>query len=212
MPRGRPTPIVLCLLAVWPAAFAPVPAAAIQPSLDRAGIERALRVARSTDRAREAFHAPYIVHLNDPVVEQIEIVTEFRRMVLIGEDHVRAGDQMFTRSATQAEAALEGWRGLVTIVARLRFNPLNVYVAVPAYDIVVEGGDAAPLGPVSTERTAIFSEPFPGRGRDASRAILGAILEARFEAAPIGQAARHVRIVLDQTTAADAIVDFGRLE
>jgi hypothetical protein len=190
--------------AAW-AASAP----ALQLSLDRDLIERALQVARGSDEARARFHDLYIVHLQDPLVEQIEIVSEFRRVVLIAEDHLRAGDWMFARSAARADAALAPWRGVVTLIARLRFNPLNVYVSVPDYAIVLGGGDGA-LAAVRTERTPLLSES--GSKRQTVRVIVGAIIESRFDAGAIAQSTRDVRVVLDGTTVAHAEVDFGRLE
>src|SRR5258705_6574622 len=63
-------------------------------SLAAPDMERALSLARSSEAARARFHARYVVDVHAPAVEyftveQLEIITEFRRLELIGEDHAR---------------------------------------------------------------------------------------------------------------------------
>ena len=55
-------------------------------------IERAQALARARDSERQQFHRRYVIDLPDPVVTQIEVTTEFRRLVLIAEEHVLRGD------------------------------------------------------------------------------------------------------------------------
>jgi hypothetical protein len=204
-PRRRAPVVPLAVVLAVLVAAAPV--VAVLPTLDRDAVERALQVARGTDRVREAFHARYIVRPDDALVEQVEIITEFRRVVLIAEDHLRAGDWMFSRSAPRAEAALEPWRGVVAIVARLRFNPLNVYVSVPSYDIEI-GPANLPLKASSTERRPITATS----NADGSTSLLGTIVESRFERAAVGEGSREVRVVLDGDTEGTVTVDFSGLD
>src|SRR6185436_12591166 len=104
-------------------------AIALVAALSTSDIERAQQVARSRDSERTQFHRKYLFDLPGDSVTQIEVVTEFRRLVMITEDHLRIGDQMFSRSVRDAEAALAPVRGVLTLKAQLRFNPLNNYVA-----------------------------------------------------------------------------------
>src|SRR5215831_20530968 len=91
-------------------------------------IERALSLARARDADRQQFHRRYLVDLPGPAVTQIEIITEFRRLVIIAEEHVLRGDSMFTRGLRAAEEAIKPVRGIVTIKAQVRFNPLNTFI------------------------------------------------------------------------------------
>src|SRR5204863_1182557 len=91
--------------------------------MTQAGLEQALSIGRAPEAERARFHRSYVVAINDPTVEQIEIQTEFRRAVLFAEDRIRWGDHLF--GVRQAEAALASWHGKLTIVARLRFHPMN---------------------------------------------------------------------------------------
>src|SRR5262249_45572011 len=84
--------------------------------MTQAEMERALSIGRASDSERARFHQPYVVVLNDPTVDQIDVLTEFRRAVLFAEEQIRHGDHMF--GLRQAEPALRPWHGKVTIVAR----------------------------------------------------------------------------------------------
>src|SRR5262245_54254385 len=123
MVSGRTARVAVFLSAlVWP--------------MTQAELERALQIGRAFDSERARFHKPYVIVPNDPTVEQIEVVTEFRRAVLFAEEQIRRGDHMMV-GIRQAEAALRPWHGKVTIVARLRFHPHNVFLASPPYDIAI---------------------------------------------------------------------------
>ena len=50
---------------------------------------------------------------------------------------LRLGDQMFSRGARDAEAAMAPTRGLVTSKSKLRFHPLNTYADVPPFMIAL---------------------------------------------------------------------------
>src|SRR2546426_734129 len=84
-------------------------------------IERAQALARARESERQQFHRRYVIDLPHPVVSQLEVTTEFRRLVIIAEEHVLRGDWMFTRSIRAAETALAPTRGLITIKAQVRF-------------------------------------------------------------------------------------------
>jgi hypothetical protein len=199
-PRVSDALAPLCLLAVLHVS-GPLRASALETPLDRDAVERALQVARSADRPRADYHAGYVVDLDGPVVERVEVVSEFRRIVLMAEERLALGDWMFARSATEAERALEPWRGATTIAARLRFNPLNVLASVPPYLIVV-GPEDAPLMPSATERTGIL----------VNATMTGATIESRFDSAALENAPPVVRVVLDGATVATVAIDFGAIE
>jgi hypothetical protein len=55
----------------------------------------ALVVGRRPDAERARFHSRYEFRVGDPTVERIEVITEFRRVVLAVEERVRFGDHLF---------------------------------------------------------------------------------------------------------------------
>jgi hypothetical protein len=183
--------------------------AALTITLTSSDVERALTVARASDAERARFHERYVVPVGKPDVERFEIVTEFRRLVLAGES--RRDDWLFLHSVSQARDAVREWHGAVSITSRIRLHPQNALVEVPDYEVTVESlrGGAA-LEPIATNRTPIYGSAAPGAG--AATWLLGAVIEATFEATAIGQTTRLVRLLRDGTEQARCIVDFARLD
>jgi len=175
-------------------------------------IERAQSLSRARESERQQFHRRYVIDLPHPVVTQIEVTTEFRRLVLIAEEHVLRGDFMFTRSLRAAEAALAPTRGLITIRAQLRFNPLNTFIEPPPYAIAVGTPATAQLEAVVTQAAPQFSVPFKSKDGRTLSSLIGATLEATLPAARMGQSARTIAVTLDGREIAQTTVDFARLE
>ncbi len=188
-------------------------AVALVVSMSGAEIERAQALARARDSERQQFHARYVINLPDPVVTQIEVVTEFRRLVIIAEEHVLRGDWMFTRSIREAENALAPTRGLTTIKAQVRFSPLNTFIEPPAYALAIGGGGAkSPLQGVSTQLTPQYSVPFTTPDRRTLSSLIGVGLETSLAADRIGQTSLAIGVLLDGKEVARATVDFARLD
>lgn len=155
-------------------------------------IERALAIARSTEAERQRFHAPYIKALNLPFIETAEIVSEFRRVVLIAEERGRKGDRLFGYSVSQAQQAIGPWVRRVGLKARLRFHPQNTYVDVPAVTITLVGNARAQIGVVNEP---ILSLP---SGQPGDRVpILGALVEGVFDAGAVGDGLREFVVRID---------------
>jgi hypothetical protein len=155
-------------------------------------IDRALTIARSTDAERARFHAPYILTIDDPFVERIEIISEFRRVVLLAEEHAARGDRAFTYSTTLAQKAVEPWKHRVAIAARLRFHPLNAYVDVPPAEIVLDANPSSRIGVLTQPILALPS------ARSGDRLpLLGAVVEGVFDALAVGQGTHEFTIRLD---------------
>jgi hypothetical protein len=173
--------------------------------MTQAETERALSIGRAFDEERARFHQPYVVAVNDPVVEKIEVVTEFRRVVLFAEEQIRRGDHLF--GVRQAEAAMRPWHGKVTVVARLRFHPMNTFMSVPPYDITI--GDP-PVASLEVRRAAEYG--FASNKKQAPAPLTGAIVESDFDAADIGQAVRPFRVVLQGKEVIRTSVDFSTLQ
>jgi hypothetical protein len=186
-------------------------AVALIVSMGASDIDRALAIARARDSERQQFHGRYVFDLKDPAVTQIEVITEFRRLVVIAEDHVLRGDWMFTRGLRAAEQALAPTRGMLTLRAQVRFNPLNVFVVLPDYALAV-GSPAGALQPVDTQVMPQYSTPFKTRQGKTQTSLVGATLEATLPSEAIGQLARPVAVTLDGKEVTRATVDFSRFE
>ena len=183
-------------------------AGAIATALTDKDVDRALKLAQAVEQKRAQFHAPYIVRVNDAVVEQIEVVTEFRRYVLSAEEQLRAGNWLFAHSVRDAREKLRPWRDRVSLVARLRFHPHNTLMTVPPYDITIGRPDLAPVNVIRTPINALLS----GRPGDFNAPLIGATIEAVFDARSVGQAARPVSVSLAAQAVASVPIDFARLE
>lgn len=181
---------------------------AIATVLSEKEIERALKLAQAAEQKRAQFHAAYVVRVNDAVVEQIEVVTEFRRYVLSAEEQLRLGNWLFARSVRDAQEKLRPWRERVSLVARVRFHPQNTLAVIPPYDITVGRPDLAPVNVVRTPITALLS----GRPGDFNAPLMGATIEAVFDARSVGQTARLVSVSLAAQAVASVTIDFARLE
>jgi hypothetical protein len=176
-------------------------------ALGPADIERALTIGKDGDAARARFHAAYVASPETPDIERVEVVTEFRRVVLAQEEHIRRGDHMF--SARQARAEIGSTQGKVTIGVRVRFHPQNVYVSVPAYEVAI--GDPA-IPPADVRRTPLYANVGPKPPKGQATPLIGGLVEADFDAGLIGSNARTVRVLLDRREVARVMVDFGRLD
>jgi hypothetical protein len=188
---------------------------ALDVSLSQQDIERALAIARSPEAERVRFHSRYRFAVNDATVAQVEVITEFRRVVIAGEDRLLKGDWMFTQGTRAAEAAVRPWHEQLAIVAQLRFSPLNTYVTVPVLDIMV--GDSLSEGivvPLAAHTTPQFSLPFPvvGKRGVTTSSLVGAVLETDFPASAIGQTKRRVSVLMEGKELARTTIDFASIE
>ena len=139
-------------------------------------------------------------------VEQIEVVTEFRRVVMFAEEQIRHGDHMF--GLRQTEPAMRPWHGKLTIAARLRFHPMNTFRASPPYDITV---GAPPIPRLDTRRTSLYALASSQKPATPTP-LTGAIVEVDFDAQTVGQAVRQVRVVLEGKEVLRTMVDFATLQ
>ncbi len=115
--------------------------AGFEQTLDRRLIDEAIGVGQSRIAAvRTRYHEPYRIQVARPPIDYIDIVTPFRRVVLLAHERARAGGNLFQRDAI----ALLGDRStLVEFLVEMTFHPLNVFVGVPAYDVELSTAAAA---------------------------------------------------------------------
>lgn len=187
-------------------------AIALVTAMSTSQIERAQQVARSRDAERTLFHRKYLFDLPGDTVTQIEVITEFRRLVLITEDHLRAGDQMFSRGLREAEAAMAPTRGVLTLKAQVRFNPLNAFASIPPLRLALGTTVTEPLVELDTQVTGQSSQPFKDRSGKNAAILTGAVLQADLPASQVGQTRRLVGVVLEGKELAVTSVDFARID
>ena len=169
-------------------------------------MEAVLTTARGTEAVRAAFHAPYLFSAPDPSIERIEVITERRRLALLAETHIAQGDPFFARGTLEAERELRPFRRQVSVVVRFRFSPMNAYNMAPPIDISLLD---APVPRLEMKGDTVFALGAPRRG---PAPVYGAVGEAVYEAAAIGQTTRTVAIRLGDQEVARLKVDFSRLD
>src|SRR5919204_2988867 len=193
-----------CRVATFAAVFALVggaPLSAINLTVTHADIERALALSRwpHTDTERVRFHDPYLTILEPRMmfnpnltagsvtVEQLEIITEFRRLELIAESHVRLNDSFGRGGIEDAVEALRPWRGRVAIDAHLGLP--NHKGTIPESEIALSG--------VGIQRAYIAHPPVIYAKTGLSPQILqGNIVEAVFDGIAVGQVPRIVTVIV----------------
>jgi hypothetical protein len=189
-------------------------AGAVNVALTQADTQRALRLAGATDPARAQFHSSYTIAIKGSVIHQIQVLTDFRRIVLAAEDARRRGDWAVAQGARSltghgVEDVVKPWRGKVTITADLQLDPLHTYLAVPNCEVMMGG---VPVVASIDRRTSPRSSlPYSNRGA-MTTSLVGALLEADFDAAAIGTTSRDVVVMCEGRDVARTAIDFSRLE
>jgi hypothetical protein len=200
-------PIVAAVLVV-----AQAPLAGITEVLTERDISYALAIANGSDATRSAFHAPYLIAVIDPVIEQLEVITEFRRLVIAAEDELKSGNWMMARGGFDAKGrtltdVLRPLNGQVSIRARLRFHPQNSYGTLPAFDVLV--GEPTLLAKNATRTPHIT----PATGEPGTRDVIdGATVETFYDALTIDDRVLPVRMILEGKELVRVSVDFGRFQ
>ena len=188
------------------------PVAAVTEVMTERDVADALAIANSSDATRALFHAPYVVAIDNPLIERLEVITEFRRFVLAAEDQLKAGNWMMARGGFDPKGRtlkdlLNPLSGQVSIRARLRFHPQNNYVALPAFDILL--GEPTLLA-INATRAAHTT---PAAGEPGTRDVItGATIEVFYNAPTIADRALPVRLVSENKESVRASVDFSRLQ
>jgi hypothetical protein len=191
---------------------APSRVGAINSQMAAPDIERATGLARfpHTDAERAQFHAAYTIAVRAPdvdyfTVKSIEIITPFRRLELIAEAHARTNDLFARGGISDAEDALRPWRDRVSIVAHVEFDQAKVIPDVPALDMSLQGSRR--LLPMSVSSDRIYSNLDRGGG-----SLIGASIEAAFDARSIDQGPEAIAIFFDGRDCAHTVVDFSSIE
>ena len=175
-----------------------------------ADMERALNLARwpTTDAERARFHERYQVAVNGKVfeyyaVQRLEVITEFRRLVLIAQEHARMNDMFGRGGLRDVEEAMQPGRGRLSIVLHLTFDPAKYITGVPDVKVAMDGSTM--LLPIDATSTGVFGGGDPP-------VLIGARVEAVFDAASVGQETRRVSVYRQRTEIARVPIEFAKLE
>jgi hypothetical protein len=118
---------------------APTFVGAIEEQIRDPDIRQAIGVARQADPIRTAFHARYAVAVGDATFDRVEVITEFRRAVMMAEERVKV-DSLW--DVTRAAPAIDPYRGLVSLVLWIKFPPQNLFpqpelAPLPNYELIL---------------------------------------------------------------------------
>jgi hypothetical protein len=192
--------------------LAPAPIAGVTEVMTEQEIAQALSIANGSEASRALFHAPYRVAIEDPLIEHLEVITEFRRFVLAAEEQLKSGNWTMARGGYDPKGRtvkdlLRPRSGQVSIRARLRFHPLNNYVTLPAFDILL--GDPTLLA-IDAVRTPHIN---PSNGEPGRRDVIrGATIETFYNAPTIADRVLPLRLLFEGKEIARLSVEFSRVQ
>jgi hypothetical protein len=200
-PRRAALSVALLLIAI--AAATQMRLDALEVEMSAPAMERALRLARfpASDADRARFHRRYIFQTsgqtaNGTRLESIEIITEFRRMELIAEQHARINDLFGRSSLTEPRRELAPWRGKVYVAARVSLSG-NV-IAVPPIRVALDA--LPPLGPGEVQNI------------DSGDAVVGAVVAVPFESRGVGQSIRTATVTTERSVLGQVRLDFRLID
>jgi hypothetical protein len=183
-------PLIVALV-LFASAFGAAPRSDGAPQGD--SLRDALNLGRTHDQALyDAFTAGYRLTPSGSV-DSIEVITEFRRAVMIVREHAMQGEYSFT--ANDLASALEPYRGRVTFIAQVRLHPLNTYAKPPHYDLYVRTGpQTKPAAAPVITRDPVYPPGSMGPGS----AMIAVRLEATFARADFADAPEPALVLVDE--------------
>jgi hypothetical protein len=168
------------------------PITALVPQAD--SLREALNLGRTHDQALyDAFNAGYRLTPSG-IVDSVEVVTEFRRAVLIVREHANQGEYSF--SAQDLTRAMAPHDGEITFIVQARLHPLHTFAGVPPYDMYVEtGATTRPLAAKPFKRDPVYP---PGAAPGRASPLVGVRLEGSFPREGIDAASAPMLVVTDE--------------
>jgi len=214
---ARTDVVAVAVLAAFTAAVS-----AFEPALDPRSLADAIELGQSRiDDMRSRFHASYHIEVMQPPVDYIEVVTPFRRIALDAEARTRAGERLYGQR--EALATLGDNPSRLDIVVELTFHPLNNYVGVPAFTVVLVPPGGKPIEPRTISRVPRFGPRLSGRplpypyvtnsaAPQGSQPLLGGSIIAAFDGTTLDARGAYVTVIRDSgKDVAKATVDLARL-
>jgi hypothetical protein len=151
----------------------------------------ALNLGHTRDQALfDSFTRGYTLGVSG-TIDNAEIITEFRRAVLLVRESENVGS--YIQDARALTNAMAPYAGLVTVVVQARLNPLNTFATPPAYELYVSTGPATKaIGPRPFQREAIYP-----LGAATGNGMIAVRLTGSFPRAEIESAASPSLVVTD---------------
>jgi len=181
-------------------------AAVLSAALAQDPLRDALNLGHTRDQVLfDAFNRGYALTASG-TIDSAEIITEFRRAVLIIREREGLGD--YIQDTRNLSNALAPYAGLVTFVVQARLNPLNTYAKAPNYELYVSTGTTTkPLAGKPFVR-----EPIYPVGTTAGSGMVAVRLTASFPRADIEAASQPRVVVADDNanTIWQARIDLSR--
>ena len=141
------------------------------------------------DALFESFNKSYSLSPSG-TIDSAEIITEFRRGVLIVRERAPLRNGF---SQDDLAKALTPFKGLVTFIVQARLHPLNTFIREPAYDLYISTGPRSPpLAPKVLKRDPVY----PG-GAAMGTGMIAVRLEVSFPRAEIERVRSPMLIVTD---------------
>ena len=152
---------------------------------------QALDLGRTRDDALfEAFNRGYELAVQDPI-DRVEVVTEFRRAVLLVRDKYNLGEFGMTESGLAK--AIQPFEGKIAFVVEVRLNPMHTFAGPPSYELYISTGPATkPIASKAVKRDPIYP---PGLGLGSS--FIGVRVTATFDRADIEKVSTPMLTVAD---------------
>ena len=177
------------------------------------------RTAIASERAR--FHEAYRLLVARAPVDYIEIVTPFRRVVLAVQERAARGDQRYGQR--QVIEMLSTTSDQLDVYVELTFHPLNTYIGVPDYEVVLRADRGRSMSPLGIDRVSRWTPRLPGlppaiaepgnlASAPRSAPLVGGTLIARFDLRALDPKGVYDVLVREgNQEAARVRVDLGRL-
>jgi hypothetical protein len=109
-------------------------AGAVDLVLSPRALTEALDIGQSrVESVRTRFHQPYRLIVSRPPVDEIQVVTPFRRIALAAEARARLGERSFAQR--DARATLAEAPDQIDLLVELTFHPQNTFIGVPEYRV-----------------------------------------------------------------------------
>jgi hypothetical protein len=176
----------------------------------------------SLGQTRSTFHAPYRIAIGKAPIDYMDVVTPFRRVVLAAEARLRTGSRLLTQR--EANEILGANLEQVDILVELTLHPLNTYIGVPLYDLLLaplggtipirpRGIDLVPRHGPRLEGTPLtFPYPSSPQVPAGSQPLLGGTLIAKFDGTLLDAGGTYDLVIEDSgKELGRGRVDFRRL-
>ena len=190
----------------------------VELTLGPRALTEALDIGQSRiESLRTRFHQPYRLFVGRPPVDEIHVITPFRRVALAAESRARLGDRLFGQR--EARATLAEAPEQIDLLIELTFHPQNTFIGVPPYQVRLLPAVAAtpPAEPRDVAYVPRFGPRIEGlppltTPSISGQPLTGGTIVVHLDGRAVGVNGIYDVLVLDGTKElARARVDFGAM-